>query len=98
MPQVEQSAGLIQQIAAASREQESGAEQISQAIHALDKVIQQNAAAAEEMATTAEELSGQAELLEQSIAFFQTRSDLAPGGMRRALPTATDVSEIQLTA
>jgi len=72
VPNIQKTAELVQEIAAASREQDAGAEQISKSIQQLDSVIQQNASASEEMASTAEELSGQAEQLSDMIAFFQT--------------------------
>ncbi len=59
VPSIQRTAELVQEIAAASREQDAGAEQITKAIQQLDLVIQQNASASEEMASTAEELSSQ---------------------------------------
>jgi methyl-accepting chemotaxis protein len=73
VPSIQRTAELVQEIAAASREQDSGAEQISAAIQQLDKVIQQNASATEEMASTAEELSGQSEQLQEMVAFFKVK-------------------------
>ncbi|GFO53082.1 chemotaxis protein [Geomonas sp. Red276] len=70
-PDIQKTAGLVQEISAASREQDAGAEQINKAMQQLDQVIQQNASAAEEMASTAEELSSQAEQLQSSISFFK---------------------------
>ena len=70
VPNIQKTAELVQEIAAASREQDAGAEQISKSIQQLDAVIQQNASASEEMASTAEELSGQAEQLAEMISFF----------------------------
>lgn len=72
VPDIRKTADLVQEIAAASREQDSGADQINKAIQQLDHVIQQNASTSEEMASTAEELAAQAEHLQQSIAFFRT--------------------------
>jgi len=70
VPNIQKTAELVQEIAAASREQDAGAEQISRAIQQLDEVIQQNASASEEMASTAEELSSQSEQLSEMISFF----------------------------
>ena len=70
LPNIRRTSELVQEINAASREQDSGAGQINKAIQQLDQVIQQNASAAEEMASTAEELSSQAEQLQGSVAFF----------------------------
>ncbi|MDX9710521.1 MAG: methyl-accepting chemotaxis protein [Trichloromonas sp.] len=58
-------------VVAASKEQDTGAEQVNQAIQQLDQVIQQNASASEEMASTSEELSSQAEQLQETIGFFK---------------------------
>lgn len=70
VPNIQKTADLVQEIAAASKEQDAGAEQINRSIQQLDGVIQQNASAAEEMASTTEELSAQAEQLQQMVAFF----------------------------
>jgi len=71
LPDIKKTSELVQEINAASREQDTGAEQINMAIQQLDNVIQQNSSAAEEMASTAEELSAQAEHLQSTIAFFK---------------------------
>ena len=62
VPDIQKTAELVQEISAASSEQNSGADQINKAIQQLDQVIQQNASATEEMASTAEEplLAGRA--------------------------------------
>ncbi len=71
VPDIRKTADLIQEIAATSKEQDVGADQVNRAVQQLDIVVQQNAAAAEEMASTAEELSSQSEQLLQTIAFFK---------------------------
>jgi methyl-accepting chemotaxis protein len=71
VPDIRKTAELIQEIAAASVEQDSGAEQVNKAIQQLDKVVQTNASTSEEMASTSEELSAQAEQLKQAVAFFR---------------------------
>jgi len=78
-----QTAELVQEIAAASREQDQGAGQILQSIEQLDRIIQQNAATTEELATTAEELSGQSEQLLAAVAFFHLHE---PGGEQQDAP------------
>ncbi|MBE1424482.1 methyl-accepting chemotaxis protein [Desulfomicrobium macestii] len=70
VPDIQRTAELVQEISAASSEQNAGAEQINKALQQLDQVIQQNASASEEMASTSEELSSQAEQLQSSISFF----------------------------
>jgi methyl-accepting chemotaxis protein len=52
---------LVREISAASREQNSGAEQINKAIIQLDAVIQNNASTSEELSSLSEELAGQSE-------------------------------------
>lgn len=71
VPDIQRTAELVQEISAASKEQDTGAEQVNQAIMQLDQVIQQNASASEEMASTSEELASQAEQLQDTISFFK---------------------------
>ena len=75
VPDIQKTAELVQEISAASNEQNIGTIQINQAIQQLDQVIQQNASGSEEMASTSEELASQAEQLQSSIAFFNTGDD-----------------------
>ncbi len=93
VPDIRKTAELVQEINAASREQESGAEQINKAIQQLDQVIQQNASAAEEMASTSEELSSQAEQLQATVAFFRIGDMGAP-----TLPSRTMARSKQIMA
>ena len=51
---------LVSEIAAASREQSQGIEQISKAVHEMDKVTQQTAATADESTSVSEEMNAQA--------------------------------------
>jgi len=93
VPDIKKTAELVQEIAAGSREQSSGAEQINKAIQQLDQVIQKNAAASEEMSSTAEELSAQAEQLQSTIGFFhigstRTKAKPAPRMLPPARPAA----------
>ena len=74
VPDIKRTADLIQEISAATNEQNIGAGQINEAIQQLDQVIQQNASTSEELASTSEELSGQAQQLQESIAFFKVDS------------------------
>jgi len=71
VPDIQRTAELVQEIAAASKEQDAGADQVNKAIQQLDQVIQQNASAAEEMASTSEELNAQASQLQETIDFFR---------------------------
>lgn len=71
IPKIDNTTLSVQNIATASREQNSAAEQISIAILELNNVTQQNAAASEELASSAEELSAQAEQLKEVINYFR---------------------------
>ena len=70
IPDIEKTSKLVQEISAASMEQNSGADQVNSAIQQLNQVTQQNAAASEELATSSEELASQAEQLKENIAYF----------------------------
>jgi len=80
-PDVQKTAELVQEITAASREQDSGAAQINRAIQQLDQVIQQNAATAEESSSTSEELASQAAQLQSAIEFFKVQGSAGSGSM-----------------
>jgi methyl-accepting chemotaxis protein len=75
VPDIKKTAELVQEISAASAEQNTGTDQINKAIQQLDQVIQQNAGASEQMSSMAEELSSQAEQLQSTISFFRTGND-----------------------
>ena len=99
VPDIQKTAELVQEITAASNEQNTGAEQINQAIQQLDQVIQQNASVSEEMASTSEELASQAEQLQATIGFFRVdaydhggRHVTTPSANRSKTPVAQAVS------
>jgi len=86
LPDIQRTADLVEEISAASREQDQGAQQINKAIQQLDQVIQQNASASEQMAATAEELSSQATIMQATIGFFRlAQAPARPVGKRPAL-------------
>ena len=89
VPDIEKTAALVQEITAASDEQNAGATQINQALSQLDSVIQQNASASEEMASTSEELSGQGQQLQMTMSFFTITGTgrAAPSRSVRAVST-----------
>ena len=70
VPSIQKTSELVQEIAAASQEQSQSVTQIGSAMGQLSKATQQNASASEELAATSEELSGQAQQLQESVAFF----------------------------
>ena len=97
VPNIKRTAQLVEEISAASREQNTGAAQINLAIQQLDKVTQQNSAAAEQMSSTSEELASQAEQLKATISYFdlgrpQERSAAARVPSSKALRSAVMAS------
>jgi methyl-accepting chemotaxis protein len=87
VPGIKRAAELVEEITAASREQDVGASQINQAIQQLDQVTQQNAAASEQVSATSEELAAQAEQLQNVISYF--RIDAGTAASHHAPVTAT---------
>ncbi len=73
IPDIDKTTRLVQEIAASSYEQNTGADQINNAIQQLNDVTQQNAAASEELATNAEELSSQAQQLKEMVMYFKMK-------------------------
>jgi methyl-accepting chemotaxis protein len=71
VPNIQNTAKLVQEIAASSQEQSTGASQVNNAIQQFNQVIQQNAAGAEEIASSSEELSSLAQKLNEAISFFK---------------------------
>jgi len=93
VPDIQRTAELVQEITAASKEQDTGAEQINKALQQLEQVIQQNASASEEMASTTEELTGQSDQLVSALSFFHAgdegMSRKGAGSKARPAPSAT---------
>jgi methyl-accepting chemotaxis protein len=88
IPEIEKTAKLVQEISAASNEQNSGTDQINVALQQLNLVTQQNAASSEELATSSEELSSQADQLKDLISFFKVDDGSNVGVKKTAVKTA----------
>ena len=84
VPAIRRTAELVQDVAAASREQGDSVGQINRAMGQVDQVTQRNASAGEELASTAEEMAGQAEALQQLVSFFRVTAYDQGGGARMA--------------
>ncbi len=98
VPEIERTAKLVQEIAAASMEQNTGADQVNNAIQQLNQVIQQNAAASEEMASSSEELSSQSELMKDAVSYFNIEVEKRFGKvknnkMKKSIVTSQNVVE-----
>ncbi len=61
---------IVTEIAAASREQASGIEQVNKAVNQMDQVVQSNAAQTEELSATADQLSIKAQELQVVVQQF----------------------------
>ncbi len=77
VPSIRKTADLVQEISSASREQNTGLEQINLAVTQLAQTTQVNASASEELSSTSEEMSGQAVQLQEMIQFFQLAEGVA---------------------
>ncbi|MDP2962616.1 MAG: methyl-accepting chemotaxis protein [Sulfurimicrobium sp.] len=82
VPAISKTSDLVQEIAAASEEQSSGASQVNSAVSQLNQITQQNASSSEELAATAEEMSGQAEQLQQLMSFFKVEGAAMVSGKK----------------
>ena len=71
VPSIRKTAELVQEIAAASEEQTTGAAQINGSMAQLNQTTQQNASASEELSATAEEMNSQAEQLQHLMGGFK---------------------------
>ncbi len=63
---------IVGEIAAASREQASGIDEVNNSVTQMDELTQQNAALVEEISAASESLKGQAEGMQNMIGFFRT--------------------------
>ncbi len=79
---------IVAEIAAASREQTVGIEQINKAVAQMDQVTQSNASQTEEMSGTAVALSGQAEQLQTVVAQFNLNRDVKQPAKSTSYATA----------
>jgi methyl-accepting chemotaxis protein len=74
---------LIEEIAAASKEQSLGIDQINDAVAELDKVVQDNSATAEESASASEEMTAQAEQLGETVNVLKALVDGKTGASEK---------------
>jgi methyl-accepting chemotaxis protein len=70
LPEIRKTVELVKEISAASKEQNSGADQVNMAIQQLSGITQQNASAAEQMSASIGDLAELAVNLEDKVNFF----------------------------
>ncbi len=87
-PEIEKTAKLVQDITAASIEQNSGAEQINSALQRLNQVTQQNALSSDQLAQGSDLLAKEAENLKEITAFFNVEIKTRSSANRIAAKSA----------
>ncbi|MEF8770151.1 methyl-accepting chemotaxis protein [Candidatus Accumulibacter contiguus] len=99
LPSIKKTSDLVQEITAASQEQNSGVGQINGAMGQLNQATQQNASASEELAATAEEMGSQAEQLQELMTFFRLAgSSRSAATARRSAPAHRAPARIPVLA
>jgi methyl-accepting chemotaxis protein-1 (serine sensor receptor) len=68
---------IVAEIAAASREQSAGIEQVNRAVVQMDALTQQNAALVEEATAAAQNMAGQARDLNENMGRYRVGHDMA---------------------
>ncbi len=89
VPNIDKTARLVQEITAASKEQNSGAEQVNNALQELNNVVQRNASASEEIAHNADDLSNKGNQLKDAISFFK----IDDAAIRKGLIATNNISK-----
>jgi methyl-accepting chemotaxis protein len=89
---------IVAEIAAASREQSSGIEQVSKAVTQMDQMTQQNAALVEEATAASQSMADQARKLNETMARYRVGSEaygaqVASGGASAAPVALTRAAE-----
>ena len=90
-PEIEKTAGLIQEISVASLEQVSGVEQINNALQQLNQVTQRNASNSEEINSAALRIEKLSERLERAISVFSISEEQSMGDQNEVLADEEDV-------
>jgi methyl-accepting chemotaxis protein len=83
VPSIGKTADLVQEIAAASKEQASGLSQINTSVSQLSITTQSTASTSEELSSTSEEMSAQALNLQEIVGFFNVGDVQHASGARR---------------
>ncbi|MHC8287256.1 methyl-accepting chemotaxis protein [Pseudomonas sp. XS1P51] len=86
VPSIRRTADLVQEITSASREQNTGLEQINLAVGQLAQTTQVNASASEELSSTSEEMSTQAVQLQEMIQFFRIGDEALKNATKALAP------------
>jgi len=99
LPEIMESAELVNEIATASKQQQSGVAEINNSMQQLSETTTENSATAEELSASAEQLSAQAEQLKQIVGNFGSskardgRRKMEDGGWKTEDVEKTKVDE-----
>lgn len=91
VPDIEKTTLLIKEIAAASMEQKTGADQINLAMQQLNMITQENASSSDELTQSSEQLSVLAQNLQEAVSYFEI-------GMEQSQPTAKASEKTETSA
>jgi methyl-accepting chemotaxis protein len=80
---------IVAEIAAASREQSSGIEQVNRAVMQMDELTQQNAALVEQATASSQAMADQARELNEMMGRYRVQGDGRQGSSASARPSAT---------
>lgn len=87
IPLIEKTANLVQEITAASKEQDIGANQINNSIQQLNSIAQANASASEQLTASAEKLNEQAIAMTNLVGYFKLNTDALSATNSHNTPT-----------
>ncbi|MBN2484342.1 MAG: Cache 3/Cache 2 fusion domain-containing protein [Bacteroidales bacterium] len=90
LPEIDKTVKLVQEINAASLEQNSGANQISSAILQLNSITQQNASFSEELSSSSEELASEAGQLDEMLSFFKVGTEKSRKTVKTVISKKTE--------
>jgi len=93
VPNIDKTARLVQEITAASKEQNAGAEQVNNALQELNNVVQRNASSSEEIAHNADDLSKKGMDLKEAVSFFKIDEAAIHKGIVKASQSSQEASK-----
>src|SRR5262249_18777544 len=97
MSSVKKVSDIVAEIAAASREQSSGIEQVNKAVMQMDEMTQQNAALVEEATAASQAMAEQVRGLNQMLDRYRV-NEMIEGAKNFATPAAGSAANAQTTA
>ena len=93
VPDIEKTTQLIKEIAAASMEQKTGADQINQAMQQLNMITQENASSSDMLTQSSEQLSDLANNLQKAVEIFNIGEDVNLKSKSKNAPAASKTKD-----